>query len=45
MPAGPMGAFGGMSDAETPEDIAHYIVSLEAKENVLPNGCGIPAEQ
>lgn len=44
MPAGPMGAFGGMSDADA-EDIAHFIVSLEAKENVLPNGCGIPAEQ
>lgn len=40
MPTGPMGAFGGLTDADA-EDIAHFIVSLPPAENVIPNGCGI----
>jgi len=42
MPVGPNGAFGGLSDADA-TDIAHFIVSLEPQENVLPNQCSIPA--
>lgn len=40
MPAGPGGAFGGLSDADA-EDIAHFVVSLEPKENAIPNMCAI----
>jgi mono/diheme cytochrome c family protein len=42
MPAGPMGAFGGMSDADA-EDIGHYLLSLPPKVNALPNECTLPA--
>jgi len=42
MPSGPNSAFGGLSDADA-TDIGHFIVSLEAQENVLPNACSIPA--
>jgi hypothetical protein len=41
MPSGPNGPFGGMSDADA-RDVAHFLLSLEPKENVLPNGCAIP---
>lgn len=40
MPAGPGGAFGGLSDADA-TDIAHFVVSLEAKDNAIPNQCAI----
>ncbi|MCC6623419.1 MAG: hypothetical protein IT385_19320 [Deltaproteobacteria bacterium] len=40
MPAGPGGAFGGLTDADA-EDIAHFIVSLEPQDNAIPNQCAI----
>lgn len=42
MPAGPGGAFGGLTDADA-LDIGHFIASLPPAENVIPNGCAIPA--
>jgi hypothetical protein len=41
MPAGPAGAFAGISDADA-RDIAHYLLSLEPADNALPNGCQQP---
>ncbi|MET0285024.1 MAG: hypothetical protein ABW352_11155 [Polyangiales bacterium] len=41
MPSGPMGAFAGITDADA-QDIAHYLLSLAPKENMLPNGCTAP---
>jgi mono/diheme cytochrome c family protein len=41
MPAGPMAPFAGITDADA-TDIAHYLLSLAPKENVLPNGCDLP---
>jgi mono/diheme cytochrome c family protein len=41
MPAGPMGAFGGLSDADA-TDIAHYLLSLTPKANTLPGECTPP---
>ena len=41
MPAGPMGAFVNLTDADA-TDIANYIVTLPAKANMLPNQCTLP---
>ncbi|MDB4973130.1 MAG: putative diheme cytochrome c-553 [Myxococcaceae bacterium] len=41
MPAGPMAAFGGLTDADA-QDIAHYLLSLPPKANTLPNICTPP---
>jgi mono/diheme cytochrome c family protein len=41
MPAGPMAAFGGITDADA-TDIAHYLLSLPPKVNMLPNQCTPP---
>lgn len=38
MPAGPLGPLAGLSDADT-TDIAHYLLSLEPAENVIPVDC------
>jgi hypothetical protein len=38
MPAGPMGAFGGMTDADA-TDIAHFLRSIPAGKNMIPNDC------
>jgi len=38
MPAGPKEPFGGLSDGDA-RDVAHYLLSLPALENTLPNGC------
>ena len=35
MPAGPMGAFGGLTDADA-GDIAAYLLTLEPAENEVP---------
>jgi mono/diheme cytochrome c family protein len=41
MPAGPMAAYGGLTDADA-TDIATYILSLPPGANLIPNGCAIP---
>ena len=41
MPAGPMGAFGGLTDADA-QDIAHYLLSLPPKANAIPAECTPP---
>jgi mono/diheme cytochrome c family protein len=41
MPAGPMGAFGGITDADA-KDIGHYLLSLEPKDNMIPGTCDVP---
>lgn len=41
MPAGPMGAFGGLTDADA-RDIAHYLLSLAPMENMNPGTCDVP---
>ena len=38
MPAGPMGAFGGMTTQDA-TDIAHYLKSIPGGHNVVPNDC------
>ena len=38
MPVGPKGSFGGLSVRDA-QDIAHYLLSLPALENTVPNGC------
>jgi mono/diheme cytochrome c family protein len=38
MPAGPMGAFGGMS-TEDATDIAHYLLSIPPGKNAIPGDC------
>ncbi len=40
MPVGPMGAFGGLTDADA-TDIATYLLSLPPGANMIPNGCSI----
>jgi hypothetical protein len=42
MPAGPVGPLAGLSDADV-NDIAHYLLSLPAAENVIPVDCN-PAQ-
>jgi mono/diheme cytochrome c family protein len=41
MPSGPMGAFGDITDADA-RDIAHYLLSIPAKENKIPMECDVP---
>ncbi|MEY4547919.1 MAG: hypothetical protein RL685_4114 [Pseudomonadota bacterium] len=41
MPAGPMGAFGGLT-AEDALDIAHYVKSLPPKVNMIADVCTFP---
>jgi hypothetical protein len=41
MPVGPMGAFGGLTDADA-LDIAHYVKSLPAKVNMIEDVCTFP---
>jgi mono/diheme cytochrome c family protein len=41
MPAGAMAAFEGITDADA-TDIAHYLLSLAPKENVLDTSCEVP---
>lgn len=41
MPAGPMGAFAGLTDADA-QDIAHYLLSLPPKVNAIPAECTPP---
>jgi mono/diheme cytochrome c family protein len=38
MPAGPVGAFGGMTDADA-ADIAHYLLSLPPRASSMPYDC------
>jgi mono/diheme cytochrome c family protein len=38
MPAGPMGAFGGLTDRDA-RDIAHYLLSMPPATNMIPNDC------
>lgn len=38
MPSGPMGAFGGMTDADA-RDIAHYLLSIPPGDNMIPADC------
>ena len=38
MPAGPMGAFGGITD-EDARDIAHYLLSIPPGDNLVPADC------
>jgi hypothetical protein len=38
MPAGPMGAFGGMT-TEDATDIAHYLLSIPPGKNMIPGDC------
>jgi len=40
MPAGPMGAFGGLTDADV-TDIANYVVSLPAIDNEVVGTCSL----
>lgn len=42
MPAGPMGAFGGLTDSDA-RDIGHYLLSLPPGHNVIPQDCSPPA--
>jgi hypothetical protein len=41
MPSGPMGAYGGISDADA-RDIAHYLLSLPPVENMIAVDCQLP---
>lgn len=41
MPVGPMGAFGGLTDADA-LDIAHYVKSLPPKLNMIEDVCALP---
>jgi mono/diheme cytochrome c family protein len=41
MPAGPMGAFGGLTDSDA-LDIGNYIVELAPIVNMIPNDCVAP---
>ena len=41
MPSGPMGAFGGITDADA-KDIANYLLSLPPKDNKLVAECDVP---
>jgi mono/diheme cytochrome c family protein len=41
MPSGPMGAFGGITDADA-RDIANYLLSIPAKDNKLAGECDVP---
>lgn len=41
MPAGPMGAFGGITDSDA-RDIAHYLLSLPPKDNMITAKCDVP---
>jgi mono/diheme cytochrome c family protein len=41
MPAGPMGAYGGLKDQDV-TDIAHYIKSLPAAVSLIPDMCVFP---
>jgi mono/diheme cytochrome c family protein len=43
MPAGPMGAFGGLTD-EDATDIANYLKSLPAIANAIDDQCMLPAQ-
>jgi len=38
MPVGPKGVYSGLSDGDA-QDIAHYLLSLPALDNTVPNGC------
>jgi mono/diheme cytochrome c family protein len=38
MPAGPMGAFGGLTDADA-RDIGHYLLSIPPGDNMVPSDC------
>jgi len=38
MPAGPLGSFGGLTDADA-TDIAHYLLSLPPHDNLVPYDC------
>lgn len=38
MPAGPMGAFGGLTNDDA-RDIAHYLLSLTPGDNLVPGDC------
>lgn len=40
MPVGPMGAFGGLKDADV-RDIAHYLLSIPPGDN-MPDDCDVP---
>lgn len=42
MPAGPMGAFGGMTDADA-TDIAHYLLSIPPVDHMIAEDCMIGA--
>ena len=42
MPAGPMDAFGGLTDADA-SDIGHYLLSLPPRRNVIPVDCSVPS--
>ena len=41
MPVGPMGEYGGITDADA-ADIAAYITALPPIDNMIPNGCVAP---
>ncbi|HET6332375.1 MAG TPA: c-type cytochrome [Polyangiales bacterium] len=41
MPAGPMGAFADITDSDA-RDIAHYLLSLAPKDNMIPATCDVP---
>jgi mono/diheme cytochrome c family protein len=41
MPSGPMGAFGGITDGDA-RDIAHYLLSLAPKDNMIAGECDVP---
>lgn len=41
MPVGPMGGFGGLTDADA-QDIAHYLLSLPPAQNAIPGECTPP---
>ena len=41
MPAGPMGPFGGITDADA-ADIAHYLLSIQGVNNPLTGQCNPP---
>lgn len=42
MPAGPMGAFAGITD-EDARDMAHYLLSIAPGDNMVPQDCQLPA--
>ena len=41
-PAGPMGAFGHLTD-EDALDLAHFLLSIPPASNMVPNDCEAPA--